>query len=586
MNLLKICIPMWATLVVAGCGDAAMEPPAPVEAPRATTITVNPSQLHLKALEATAQLTAEVRDQRNQVMAGVAVTWSSNDAGIARVDAAGLVGAVANGNATITATAGSVVGRAAVVVEQEAVTMRLAPAALEFRALGDTVRLVAEAADANGYAVGVAWSSSDSKVATIDGSGLVVAAGNGTARITATAGTVTEMAAVVVEQEAVELIGLPAVDTILWYNEPGDTVRLVAETVDANGHPVEGLQVEWSSSLAWVATVDGGGLVRGAGEGVTVVTAAVASLRATTELAVVNRDRAALVALYHATDGPNWERNRNWLRAGMRDWEGVVTNVREDGVVTVLGISLGENRLTGPIPPEIGRLTALSWLHLSKNRLTGPIPPEVGNLANLTSLWLHSNRLVGPIPPEIGSLARLRSLELSLNQLTGPIPPELGNLDDLQLLSIIQNALTGPIPPEIGKLANLTSLWLRDNQLTGPIPPALGNLSALEALQISQNALTGPIPPELGNLAALHTLHLYGNALTGRVPPELGDLAALKSLEIYANPTLSGALPQTLTRVPLATFYWDATQLCSPPNEAFQRWLQGIARHRGGPLCP
>ena len=403
----------------AACGDGGTEPPAPPpDPPRATTVTVNPATTELNALGATEQLTAEVRDQNGQVMAGAAVTWASSSAAVATVSASGLVTAVANGAATVTATAGSVSGSATVVVEQEAVTLQLTPEVVTFGALGDTLSLVAEAVDANGNAIEVAWSSSDSTVATVDASGLVTAAANGNATITATAGSVTGSATVVVEQEAVALAGLPAVDTLLWYGEPGDTLRLRAEAVDANRHPVEGLRVEWSSSLAWVAPVDAGGLVRGAGEGVTTVTATTGNLRASTELAVVNRDRAALTALYHATGGPNWERNNNWLTSFlMRDWESVTTDLREDGVVTVTGLWLARNNLTGPIPPEIGSLTSLDFLSLSDN-----------------------------------------------------------------------------------------------------------------------------------------------NALTG-------------------------ALPQTLTRVPLAMFYWVATQLCSPPNDAFQQWLQGIATHRGGPPC-
>jgi hypothetical protein len=33
--------------------------------------------------------------------------------------------------------------------------------------------------------------------------------------------------------------------------------------------------------------------------------------------------------------------------------------------------------LSGPIPPEPGRLTSLEFLQLHKNRLSGPIPPEL-----------------------------------------------------------------------------------------------------------------------------------------------------------------------------------------------------------------
>ena len=75
------------------------------------------------------------------------------------------------------------------------------------------------------------------------------------------------------------------------------------------------------------------------------------------------------------------------------------------------------------------------------------------------------------------------------------------------------------------------------------------------------------------------------NALASPIPPEIGNLASLDFLSLSDNNALTGALPQTLTRVPLAMFYWVATQLCSPPNDAFQQWLQGIATHRGGPQC-
>ena len=63
-------------------------------------------------------------------------------------------------------------------------------------------------------------------------------------------------------------------------------------------------------------------------------------------------DRAALVALYNATGGRNWSRNRNWLsNAPMGEWHRVTTD--SDGRVTHL--SLSSNQLTGEIPAELGR---------------------------------------------------------------------------------------------------------------------------------------------------------------------------------------------------------------------------------------
>ena len=46
-----------------------------------------------------------------------------------------------------------------------------------------------------------------------------------------------------------------------------------------------------------------------------------------TTLSASHPDRAALVALYNATDGPNWVNNENWLTdAPLRDWYGVATD--------------------------------------------------------------------------------------------------------------------------------------------------------------------------------------------------------------------------------------------------------------------
>ena len=53
-------------------------------------------------------------------------------------------------------------------------------------------------------------------------------------------------------------------------------------------------------------------------------------------------DRAALVALYNATDGPNWEESENWMsNEPLSEWYGITTNIT--GRVTE--IELGDNNL-------------------------------------------------------------------------------------------------------------------------------------------------------------------------------------------------------------------------------------------------
>lgn len=189
-------VPVLAMLAMAGwavaCGDGAIEPsPPPPEPRRAITVAVTPATAELAALGATVQFSAEVRDQNGQVMAGAAVTWSSTDGSVATVDASGQATAVGNGTATIMAAAGSASGTAVVVVMQSADSVTVSPTT-DTIVIGDTLRLTAEAYDANGRRVEGAkfnWTSSDESVATVNPSGLVHGIAEGTATITGTEGS-------------------------------------------------------------------------------------------------------------------------------------------------------------------------------------------------------------------------------------------------------------------------------------------------------------------------------------------------------------------------------------------------------------
>ena len=218
-------------------------------------------------------------------------------------------------------------------------------------------------------------------------------------------------------------------------------------------------------------------------------------------------DRAALVALYDATDGPNWTNTKNWLSdKPLHSWYGVTTD--DTGRVTTLDLAgiglegallrnlrvrdrdLGTpDNLSDPdrdynepnrqipqrIPPELGGLTNLHRLDLSGNHLTGQIPSQLANLANLEHLDLSDNRLTGQIPSEIGNLANLKYLDLSRTGLR-QIPSEIGNLADLEYLDLSRIGLR-QIPSEIGNLANLKYLDLCHNGLR-QIPSEIGNLAA------------------------------------------------------------------------------------------------------------
>ena len=197
------------------CGDGGTAAPPP-DPPRPTTVSVTPAAVQLVALDETAQLTAEVRDQHGRAMPGAAITWTSSNASVAAVDAAGLVTAADNGTTAIAAAAGSVSGSAAVMVAQEVRAVAVSPDA-DTVVAGDTLRLRAEAADANGYAVASAeftWASSDTLVARVDDFGLVTGVTGGEAAITAATGVATGRA---------ELVVTPAVGHRLsWVGRPSD----------------------------------------------------------------------------------------------------------------------------------------------------------------------------------------------------------------------------------------------------------------------------------------------------------------------------------------------------------------------------
>ena len=340
----------------------------------------------------------------------------------------------------------------------------------------------------------------------------------------------------------------------------------------------------------------------------------------TVTVTVAVSERAALVALYEVTGGPQWTNNGSWLTdAPLGEWYGVDTDA--SGRVVRLDLSgrwdydnsvWVPHGLRGPIPPELGNLSSLRELGLSINALWGPIPSELGSLSNLKYLYLSINDLTGPIPPELGSLSNLGWLYLSGNDLTGPIPPELGSLSNLRSLRLIRNDLTGPIPRGLLQLDQLSHFYFSGNEgLCAPGTAAFVNwlqgierhegpfcnesdIAALESLYEAANGedwtnsggwLTDAVTDEwygvsADSLGRVQTLDLSRNNLAGLLTRNLDGLAHMTELRIGGN-ALTGRLPLSLARLSLRELHYADTQLCAPAEESFRAWLNAVPSHQG-----
>ncbi len=214
---------------------------------------------------------------------GLRHTVATSNSEVATVALSGTelsVTGVARGAAAVTVTASDPGGLSAsqsfaVEVAAPAPTiLAVVPDTAALTAIDQTVRLSADVRDQLGRpitAAAVAWSSSDTAVATVDTSGLVTAVANGSTTVTALSGEVSDSALVVVAQTATTVEITPTTHTL----GTGDTVRLIATASDDNGYVVDDAVFRWTSSDTAVASVDSLGLVQAMAEGTVTITAAV-----------------------------------------------------------------------------------------------------------------------------------------------------------------------------------------------------------------------------------------------------------------------------------------------------------------------
>ncbi|MCI0437157.1 MAG: hypothetical protein L0271_26505 [Gemmatimonadetes bacterium] len=179
----------------------------------------------------------------------------------------------------------------------------LAPDSVTLSSLGDTVRVNATALDAQGNPlpqVGFAWRSLDSKVVTVDASGLVQARGNGLTQIIAQTGGVADTMGVRVQQVAVAMMGLADMTGLVV----GETLSFDANPVDARGATVEDAAIAWVSSDPTIVNVDAAGRGTALRVGTAKIFARLAALVDSTAASVTPPSTTHVTAASIAAAGP------------------------------------------------------------------------------------------------------------------------------------------------------------------------------------------------------------------------------------------------------------------------------------------
>src|SRR6266850_1684283 len=251
------------------------------------SVTVSPASASVPEGQ-TVQLTATPKSANGNPLTGRTITWSSSNTSVATVSSSGLASGVVAGSATITATSEGQSGTAAITVTNVSVaSVTVSPATASVVA-GQTVQLTATPKDANGTALTgrvVTWSSSNTSVASVNAGGLVTSGVAGSATITATSEGQSGTSAITVTTVPVASVTVsPASASV----PEGQTVQLTATPKSANGNPLTGRTITWSSSNTSVATVSSSGLASGVVAGSATITATSEGQSGTAAITVTN----------------------------------------------------------------------------------------------------------------------------------------------------------------------------------------------------------------------------------------------------------------------------------------------------------
>lgn len=294
-----------STQVAASSGGQSAVVPVAVVPVAVASVAIVPASASV-TVGGTVSLTAVTYDATGHALAGRSVVWASSASQVAVVDASGTVSGISAGTATITGTSEGKTGATSVTVSLVPVAaVSVAPGSAS-RIVGQTASFSAAATDANGNVLSgraVAWSSSNSSIATVSALGLAKAVAAGTATITATSEGKSGAAQIVVSGPAPPSVAAVAVSPPTRDMQVGDSANLAATVKDSTGAVLSGRTVTWATSAASVATVSSTGLVIAVGAGPVTITATSGGVSGTSAVTVHPAPPTVAVARVEVSPG-------------------------------------------------------------------------------------------------------------------------------------------------------------------------------------------------------------------------------------------------------------------------------------------
>ena len=228
-------------------------------AQRLARLRLSPSALLLSALTAESTIVAIGVDARDNVIAGVPVSWTSSAPSIATVTTSGRVRAVDNGTARIRAQSGALQDSLTVTVEQQAKRVVIAPDPVPpITALGDQQSLTASAFDSLGFLVVApnktpGWATLDPTVVTVDRTGLATGVGAGVGRVVAVVDAARDTAPITVGDLAASVVVQPKTATLASLK---DTLRLTVTVRNSRGNVIQNPALAWRTPDPTVVRLD------------------------------------------------------------------------------------------------------------------------------------------------------------------------------------------------------------------------------------------------------------------------------------------------------------------------------------------